>query len=186
MTFLAILFMICSYNSTSYVFIYALYILFYFAVSATVCKQLADQLTKTAENVVQLYKRLSVNDGGAANGDISGETMLKGLEEAMKETQRKFQMATLDGELLDNVCNKSEKFLDNSLQKTVNGNNDNDKSMNINSIFNQNIELDRMQNLLTNNDSLGNNSVMVHMMQQYSDMLLSVMQQKVAGTQKKA
>lgn len=111
--------------------------------------------------------------------------MLKGLEEAMKETQRKFQMATLEGELLENICNKQEKFLDNSLPKTLNGN-DNDKSSNMNSIFNQGIELDRMQNLLTNNDSLGNNSVMVHMMQQYSDMLLSVMQQKVAGTQKKA
>lgn len=101
--------------------------------SQQLCSSVADQLTRTADSVVQLYKRL------ALEGNDSASTMLQALEEAVGEAQRTLQLvAARDSD--------STKVLDSEQQ---------------------------------GREGVGDQKNMVVMMQQYSDMLLSMVQQRM-------
>ncbi|XP_018057548.1 PREDICTED: mitogen-activated protein kinase-binding protein 1 isoform X3 [Atta colombica] len=118
--------------------------------STQLCNTIADELTRTADNVVQLYKRLTIdNDSSTA---IDRDTMLRGLELSVNETMRTLRLIVAAGE------------------------NDNHGSGE-NAITNE--ATAKFQELLAGQDQ----SKVVNMMQQYSELLLTMMQQKMGGTQ---
>ncbi|XP_018315432.1 mitogen-activated protein kinase-binding protein 1 isoform X5 [Mycetomoellerius zeteki] len=120
-------------------------------VSTQLCNTIADELTRTADNVVQLYKRLTI-DNDPSTGAIDRDTMLRGLESSVNETMRTLRLVVAGGE------------------------NDNDGSSE-NAITNE--ATAKFQELLAGQDQ----SKVVNMMQQYSELLLTMMQQKMGGTQ---
>lgn len=108
-------------------------------------------MTRTADNVVQLYKRLTLNDSGdSSNTTIDRDTMLRDLESSVNEAMR-------------------------TLRLVVAAKNENNSSDNIS----VNEATAKFQELLAGQDQ----SKVVNMMQQYSEMLLSMMQQKMGGSQ---
>ncbi|XP_018315431.1 mitogen-activated protein kinase-binding protein 1 isoform X4 [Mycetomoellerius zeteki] len=119
--------------------------------STQLCNTIADELTRTADNVVQLYKRLTI-DNDPSTGAIDRDTMLRGLESSVNETMRTLRLVVAGGE------------------------NDNDGSSE-NAITNE--ATAKFQELLAGQDQ----SKVVNMMQQYSELLLTMMQQKMGGTQ---
>ncbi|KAG5319785.1 MABP1 protein, partial [Acromyrmex heyeri] len=117
--------------------------------STQLCNTIADELTRTADNVVQLYKRLTI-DNDPSTGAIDRDTMLRGLESSVNETMRTLRLVVAGG--------------------------DNDGSSE-NAITNE--ATAKFQELLAGQDQ----SKVVNMMQQYSELLLTMMQQKMGGTQ---
>lgn len=119
------------------------------AVSTQLCNTIADELTRTADNVVQLYKRLTIDND--SRGAIDRDTMLRGLESSVNETMRTLRLVVAGGE------------------------NDNDGSSGSAS----NEATAKFQELLAGQDQ----GKVVNMMQQYSELLLTMMQQRMGGTQ---
>ena len=68
--------------------------------STQLCNTIADDLTRTADNVVQLYKRLTIDkeDEGAC---IDRDTMLRGLQSSVNETMRTLRLVIAGGESLN-------------------------------------------------------------------------------------
>ncbi|XP_069702772.1 mitogen-activated protein kinase-binding protein 1-like isoform X3 [Periplaneta americana] len=104
--------------------------------SQQLCSSIADQLTRTADSVVQLYKRL------ALEGDqLDQQEMLRGLEEAANEAQQKLRHVGTSAESLKDIVASGAQ---------------------------------------------GDQANVVAMMQQYSDMLLTMVQQRMgSGTAQK-
>ncbi|XP_011636610.1 uncharacterized protein LOC105426894 isoform X2 [Pogonomyrmex barbatus] len=121
--------------------------------STQLCNTIADELTRTADNVVQLYKRLTIdNDGDPSRETIDRDTMLRGLESSVNETMRTLRLVVAGSENCD----------DRSSESVVT----NEATM-------------KFQELLAGQDQ----SKVVNMMQQYSELLLTMMQQRMGGTQ---
>ncbi|XP_051175417.1 mitogen-activated protein kinase-binding protein 1 isoform X1 [Leptopilina boulardi] len=120
-------------------------------VSTQLCSTVADELTRTADNVVQLYKRLTLNDSDDPSSTTIGrDTMLRDLESSVNEAMR-------------------------TLRLVVAAKNENNSPDNIS----VNEATAKFQELLAGQDQ----SKVVNMMQQYSEMLLSMMQQRMGGSQ---
>ncbi|XP_024887681.1 mitogen-activated protein kinase-binding protein 1 isoform X5 [Temnothorax curvispinosus] len=123
-------------------------------VSTQLCNTIADELTRTADNVVQLYKRLMIdNDDDPSRRAIDRDTMLRGLESSVNETMRTLRLVVASG-----------------------GENDNDGSSG--SVVTNEATV-KFQELLAGQDQ----GKVVNMMQQYSELLLTMMQQRMGGTQ---
>ncbi|XP_015117371.1 mitogen-activated protein kinase-binding protein 1 isoform X2 [Diachasma alloeum] len=120
-------------------------------VSPYLCNTIADELTRTADNVVQLYKRLTMDHAGNSSGEIiDRDTMLRGLESSVNEAMRTLRLVAAEA---SNKDNQIEAQLPTSEATET------------------------FQELLTGQDQ----GRVVNMMQQYSDMLLSMMQQRMGG-----
>ncbi|XP_044579067.1 mitogen-activated protein kinase-binding protein 1 isoform X11 [Cotesia glomerata] len=122
-------------------------------VSPQLCNTIADELTRTADNVVQLYKRLTMDS--SANPElepIDRDTMLRGLESSVNEAMRTLRLVAAS------TTNK-ESTGNNSL------------------VVNEAAET--FQELLAGQDQ----GKVVNIMQQYSELLLTMMQQRMSGTQ---
>ncbi|XP_076663120.1 WD repeat domain 62 [Andrena cerasifolii] len=123
-------------------------------VSTQLCNTIADDLTRTADNVVQLYKRLTIDkeDEGAC---IDRDTMLRGLQSSVNETMRTLRLVIAGGESLNDGSSASG---------------DNVAVSEATATF---------QELLAGQDQ----GKVVNMMQQYSELLLTMMQQRMGGAQ---
>ncbi|XP_011303642.1 mitogen-activated protein kinase-binding protein 1 isoform X2 [Fopius arisanus] len=121
--------------------------------SPQLCNTIADELTRTADNVVQLYKRLTLDHGGNSSGEtIDRDTMLRGLESSVNEAMRTLRLVAAGG-------SNKENDVEGQLPA--------------------NEATETFQELLAGQDQ----GRVVNMMQQYSDMLLSMMQQRMGGAQ---
>lgn len=121
--------------------------------STQLCNTIADELTRTADNVVQLYKRLTIdNDDDSSGAAIDRDTMLRGLESSINETMRTLRLVVAGGE--NNSDGGGESVVANEATA-------------------------KFQELLAGQDQ----GKIVSMMQQYSDLLLTMMQQRMGGTQ---
>ncbi|XP_057331618.1 uncharacterized protein LOC130671623 isoform X3 [Microplitis mediator] len=121
--------------------------------SPQLCNTIADELTRTADNVVQLYKRLAMDS--SANSvlePIDRDTMLRGLESSVNEAMQTLRLVAAS------TTNKETT--------------DNDPSV-------VNEATETFKELLAGQDQ----GKVVNIMQQYSEMLLSMMQQRMSGTQ---
>lgn len=130
-----------------------------FAVSTQLCNTVMDELTRTADNVVQLYKRLTIDSNEETSGScvaIDRDTMLRGLESSVNEVMR-------------------------TLRLVVAGENDanNGTATNDNQSVSANEATAQFQELLAGQDQ----GKVMNMMQQYSELLLTMMQQRMGGTQ---
>lgn len=115
-------------------------------VSPQLCNTIADELTRTADNVVQLYKRLTMDQSGNTSGEtIDRETMLRGLESSVNEAMRTLRLV---------AAGTTQQLSTNEATETF-------------------------QELLAGQDQ----GKVVNMMQQYSELLLSMMQQRMSSTQ---
>ncbi|XP_053971938.1 mitogen-activated protein kinase-binding protein 1 isoform X1 [Hylaeus volcanicus] len=123
-------------------------------VSTQLCNTIADDLTRTADNVVQLYKRLTIDkeDEGTS---IDRDTMLRGLQSSVNETMRTLRLVVASGQ----------------------AHNDGSVTSNENVVVNE--ATATFQELLAGQDQ----GKVVNMMQQYSELLLTMMQQRMEGTQ---
>ncbi|XP_014476106.1 PREDICTED: uncharacterized protein LOC106745224 isoform X2 [Dinoponera quadriceps] len=123
-------------------------------VSTQLCNTIADELTRTADNVVQLYKRLTIdNEDDPAGGAIDRDTMLRGLESSVNETMRTLRLVVTGGENHTNDVSGESVMANEATAK--------------------------FKELLAGQDQ----GKIVSMMQQYSDLLLTMMQQRMGGTQ---
>ncbi|XP_021926195.1 mitogen-activated protein kinase-binding protein 1 isoform X3 [Zootermopsis nevadensis] len=112
--------------------------------SQQLCSSVADQLTRTADSVVQLYKRL------ALEGDQTDHReMLRGLEEAVNEAQRTLRNVAAGG----TGATAAE-------------------SLSVAS---------KLQDIVASGGQ-GDQANVVAMMQQYSDMLLTIVQQRIGNS----
>ncbi|PNF17421.1 hypothetical protein B7P43_G02967 [Cryptotermes secundus] len=112
--------------------------------SQQLCSSVADQLTRTADSVVQLYKRL------ALEGDQTDHReMLHGLQEAVSEAQRTLRHVVTGG---------TGAVAAESLPAAS-----------------------KLQDIIANSGQ-GDQANVVAMMQQYSDMLLTMVQQRMGST----
>ncbi|XP_076278563.1 uncharacterized protein LOC143208238 isoform X3 [Lasioglossum baleicum] len=123
--------------------------------STQLCNTIADDLTRTADNVVQLYKRLTIDkeDEGAS---IDRDTMLRGLQSSVNETMRTLRLVVAGGQA--SVDGSSPTSSDNVALNEATA---------------------TFQELLAGQDQ----GKMVNMMQQYSELLLTMMQQRMGGPQ---
>lgn len=124
-------------------------------VSTQLCNTIADDLTRTADNVVQLYKRLTIDkeDEGAS---IDRDTMLRGLQSSVNETMRTLRLVVAGGQASvdGSATTGTENVVVNEATATF-------------------------QELLAGQDQ----GKVVNMMQQYSELLLTMMQQRMGGPQ---
>lgn len=120
--------------------------------STQLCNTIAGELTRTADNVVQLYKRLTIdNDDNPSREAIDRDTMLRGLESSVNETMRTLRLVVAGGG--DDDGNSRGAVTNEATAK--------------------------FQELLAGQDQ----GKVVNMMQQYSELLLTMMQQRMGGTQ---
>ncbi|XP_071875771.1 WD repeat domain 62 isoform X5 [Bombus fervidus] len=123
-------------------------------VSTQLCNTIADELTRTADNVVQLYKRLTIdNEDDPSRASIDRDTMLRGLESSVNETMRTLRLVVSGGEGHEGSANPENVTMNEATAK--------------------------FQELLAGQDQ----GKVVNMMQQYSELLLNMMQQRMGGTQ---
>ncbi|XP_043289128.1 mitogen-activated protein kinase-binding protein 1 isoform X9 [Venturia canescens] len=125
-------------------------------VSTQLCNTIADELTRTADNVVQLYKRLTIDSSGDSSGEaLDRDTMLRGLESSVNEAMRTLRLVVAAG---TSQTDGNEVGADgvSANEATV-----------------------KFQELLAGQDQ----GKVVNMMQQYSELLLSMMQQRMTGNQ---
>ncbi|XP_072757663.1 WD repeat-containing protein 62 isoform X4 [Anoplolepis gracilipes] len=120
--------------------------------STQLCNTIADELMRTADNVVQLYKRLTIDNDDPSAEAIDRNTMLRGLESSVNETMRTLRL----------VIAGNEGHNDGSSKSVI-----------------ANEATAKFQELLAGQDQ----GKVVNMMQQYSELLLSMMQQRIGGTQ---
>ncbi|XP_043289122.1 mitogen-activated protein kinase-binding protein 1 isoform X3 [Venturia canescens] len=124
--------------------------------STQLCNTIADELTRTADNVVQLYKRLTIDSSGDSSGEaLDRDTMLRGLESSVNEAMRTLRLVVAAG---TSQTDGNEVGADgvSANEATV-----------------------KFQELLAGQDQ----GKVVNMMQQYSELLLSMMQQRMTGNQ---
>ncbi|XP_068980239.1 mitogen-activated protein kinase-binding protein 1 isoform X5 [Bombus flavifrons] len=122
--------------------------------STQLCNTIADELTRTADNVVQLYKRLTIdNEDDPSRASIDRDTMLRGLESSVNETMRTLRLVVSGGEGHEGSANSENVTMNEATAK--------------------------FQELLAGQDQ----GKVVNMMQQYSELLLNMMQQRMGGTQ---
>ncbi|EFN81436.1 Mitogen-activated protein kinase-binding protein 1 [Harpegnathos saltator] len=121
--------------------------------STQLCNTITDELTRTADNVVQLYKRLTIDHDDPAGGKIDRDTMLRGLESSVNETMRTLRLVVAGG-----GENHSNDVGDSMMANEATA---------------------KFKELLAGQDQ----GKIVSMMQQYSDLLLTMMQQRMGGTQ---
>ncbi|XP_029667644.1 uncharacterized protein LOC115238182 isoform X3 [Formica exsecta] len=77
-------------------------------VSTQLCNTIADELMRTADNVVQLYKRLTIdNDDDSSTEAIDRDTMLRGLESSVNETMRTLRLVIAGNESHNDGSSKS-------------------------------------------------------------------------------
>lgn len=130
-----------------------IYLILIFTVSTQLCNTIADELVRTADNVVQLYKRLTIdNDDDSSTETIDRDTMLRGLESSVNETMRTLRL----------VIASNESHNDGSGKSII-----------------TNEATAKFQELLAGQDQ----GKVVNMMQQYSELLLTMMQQRMGETQ---
>lgn len=123
-----------------------------FTVSTQLCNTIADELTRTADNVVQLYKRLTIdNEDDPSRASIDRDTMLRGLESSVNETMRTLRLV-VSGESHEGTSTENVTI---------------------------NEATAKFQELLAGQDQ----GKVVNMMQQYSELLLNMMQQRMGGAQ---
>ncbi|XP_076302647.1 uncharacterized protein LOC143220986 [Lasioglossum baleicum] len=123
-------------------------------VSTQLCNTIADELTRTADNVVQLYKRLTIdNEDDPSRVSIDRDTMLRGLESSVNETMRTLRLVVSGGDGHDGSANTENVTINETIAK--------------------------FQELLAGQDQ----GKIVNVMQQYSELLLNMMQQRMGGTQ---
>lgn len=122
--------------------------------STQLCNTIADDLTRTADNVVQLYKRLTI-DKEDEEASIDRDTMLRGLQSSVNETMRTLRLVV------------------------AGGGSRNDGSPPISDNIAVNEATATFQELLAGQDQ----GKVVNMMQQYSELLLTMMQQRMGGSQ---
>lgn len=123
-----------------------------FTVSTQLCNTIADELTRTADNVVQLYKRLTIdNEDDPSRASIDRDTMLRGLESSVNETMRTLRLV-VSGESHEGTSSENVTI---------------------------NEATAKFQELLAGQDQ----GKVVNMMQQYSELLLNMMQQRMGGAQ---
>ncbi|KAL0123434.1 hypothetical protein PUN28_005746 [Cardiocondyla obscurior] len=118
--------------------------------STQLCNIITNELTRTADNVVQLYKRLTINNDDDSVGAIDRDTMLRGLESSVNETMRTLRLVVAGSDDIDNDGNSGGGAVSNEAKA-------------------------KFQELLTGQDQ----GKVVNMMQQYSELLLTMMQQKM-------
>ena len=116
------------------------------AVSQQLCSSIADQLTRTADSLVQLYKRLALEGDQTDHRD-----MLRGLEEAANEAQRTLKHVVAMG---------------------------GPGALPVESLS----AASKLQDIVANSGQADQANV-VAMMQQYSDMLLTMVQQRMGNQQ---
>jgi len=114
------------------------------AVSQQLCSSVADQLTRTADSVVQLYKRLALEDD-----QTDHQEMLRGLEEAIGEAQRTLRHVVAAGET--------------------------------GAVATESTVASKLQDIVASGGQGGDQANVVAMMQQYSDMLLTMVQQRMGS-----
>ncbi|XP_025602508.2 uncharacterized protein LOC105683743 isoform X1 [Athalia rosae] len=120
-------------------------------VSTQLCHTIADELTRTADNVVQLYKRLTLDNSGDPTATaLDRDTMLRGLEASVKEAMHTLRLVAASG---------------------ANHNNDGGNTTNEATA--------KFEELIAGQDQ----GKFVNMMQQYSELLLNLMQQRMGGAQ---
>ncbi|XP_066991483.1 mitogen-activated protein kinase-binding protein 1 [Anabrus simplex] len=123
--------------------------------SQQLCSTLGEQLTRTADSVVQLYKRLALE----GDGQIDRETMLRGLEEAASEAQRTLRRvgASTNTSAVSVPSGASALAQDPQLAS-------------------------KLESLVSSGQAggTGDQGNMVVMMQQYTDMLLTLVQQRMS------
>ncbi|XP_029167192.1 mitogen-activated protein kinase-binding protein 1 isoform X2 [Nylanderia fulva] len=120
--------------------------------STQLCNTIADELMRTADNVVQLYKRLTINNDDDPSAEaIDKDTMLRGLESSVNETMRTLRLVITGNESHDE---NSKSIITNEATA-------------------------KFQELLAGQDQ----GKIVNMMQQYSEILLTMMQQRMGETQ---
>ncbi|XP_043797962.1 mitogen-activated protein kinase-binding protein 1 isoform X3 [Apis laboriosa] len=120
--------------------------------STQLCNTIADELTRTADNVVQLYKRLTIdNEDDPSRASIDRDTMLRGLESSVNETMRTLRLV-VSGESHEGTSTENVTI---------------------------NEATAKFQELLAGQDQ----GKVVNMMQQYSELLLNMMQQRMGGAQ---
>lgn len=138
-------------------------------VSSQLCKDIAEQLTKAADNVVELYKRLtnisdSSNEGFASSAQKT--SMVKILETSVAKTQS----------VLQEVAAQHLKQNGSSSSPNNNGNitdTQTDTVKKLNDLAQTNI-----------GGGGGDQTNVISFMHQYSDILLNIMQQKMANANK--
>lgn len=123
-----------------------------FTVSTQLCNTIADELVRTADNVVQLYKRLTIDNDDDSTEALDRDTMLRGLESSVNETMRTLRL----------VIAGNENYNDESGKNII-----------------TNEATAKFQELLAGQDQ----GKVVNMMQQYSELLLTMMQQRMGETQ---
>lgn len=128
---------------------------FFVSVSSQLCDEVAFQLTNTANNVVGLYKRVTDTDNRSNDQLTSNQKrdMVKNLELSIARTFK-----ILQDVLLEKLKQNNNSF---DVQQTN--------------------TVKRLKDLVSKGLSNDQNTV-VNMMQQYSDILLSMMQQKIQTT----
>ena len=125
--------------------------------STQLCNTIADELTRTADNVVQLYKRLTIdNEDDPSRASIDRDTMLRGLESSVNETMRTLRL------VVSGVADGHEGCSSANTENVT-----------------MNEATAKFQELLAGQDQ----GKVVNMMQQYSELLLNMMQQRMGGTQ---
>ncbi|XP_046743905.1 mitogen-activated protein kinase-binding protein 1 isoform X1 [Diprion similis] len=119
-------------------------------VSTQLCNTIADELTRTADNVVQLYKRLTLDNSGDPSATaLDRDTMLRGLESSVNEAMHTLRLVAAS------AANHNED-----------GGHANEATA-------------KFQELVAGQDQ----GKVVNMMQQYSELLLNLMQQRMGGPQ---
>lgn len=103
---------------------------------------------------MQLYKRLTIdNEDDPSRASIDRDTMLRGLESSVNETMRTLRLVVSGGEGHEGSANPENVTMNEATAK--------------------------FQELLAGQDQ----GKVVNMMQQYSELLLNMMQQRMGGTQ---
>ncbi|KAK7791821.1 hypothetical protein R5R35_001242 [Gryllus longicercus] len=117
--------------------------------SQQLCSSLADQLTRAADSVVQLYKRLALE----GEQQVDQSAMLRGLEEAASEAQRTLRL----------VATNSGQFCDTSQP---------DPQL-----------ASKLQDLMAVGQAAvpGDQANVMSMMQQYTDVLINLVQQRMGS-----
>lgn len=128
----------------------------YILVSTQLCDEVALQLTKAANNVVELYRRLTDVDAASSSeqmANVQKTDMVKNLEMSIIRTQKMLQDLTFER------------------LKQSNGGVD----------INQTDTVKKLNDLVAK-EQMNDPKRVITMMQQYSDILLGMMQQKIQNS----
>lgn len=135
--------------------------------STILCHELAEQLTKVAAKIVRLYRKLQDPDATLTKDDNS--SLLSGLELAMRETQK----------VLEDTVPKQDGNNANDGNDTLSSlsSDDGDFSKNVLSADNARLKLEQ----LVNKEGACSTDETMTSIEQYSDILLNIMQNKIVN-----